>query len=272
MANIFWVEDQSHWINKFKDILTESDFDGGGNTVTVSRFSQAARQKIAEMENTKPPDIAILDANMNGNDEAGFIVSAALRKKWPQLPIIYLSEYSGTAIERDALEQFAATDFIAKHQRNIEEVLCWRIRAALRQSAIATNTGPASDGSSISSGPLTIDLSTWHVYWHGTRLMNPNNPKRPLAPTPRKILRYLVESSPRPVSTDQIAEKLDSDSDKFSYPTYRQHIKVLRHAIGKAQNDVEGFMDLCKSGTGIVTFGDERAYLWKAPSENNIEK
>ncbi len=265
MASIFWVEDQTHWIDKFRDALTSSDFDGEPNTLAIFKFSQAARQKIASTKLDTPPDIAILDASMNGNDDAGFAVSTALRKKWPDLPIIYLSEHSGTKIEHDALEQFSATDFIAKHQRNIEQVLCWRIRAALRHSSISRNVGTRATEKTISSGSLTIDLDTWHVYWHGVRLMNPSNPKRPLAPTPRKILRHLVEISPRPASTEQIADQIDSDPDKFSYSTYRQHIKILRHSMGRAQGDPDGFMALCKSGFGIATFGDGHAYLWNPP-------
>ena len=103
MAAIFWVEDQSHWIKKFSAVLEAEDFDGKPNSLAVYHFAEAARQKIALMDKDSPPDVALLDARMNGNDRAGFTVSNALRKKWPQLPIIYLSEHAGTDIERAAL-------------------------------------------------------------------------------------------------------------------------------------------------------------------------
>jgi DNA-binding response OmpR family regulator len=257
MARIFWVEDQSHWIKKFSAVLEAEDFDGNPNSIDVYHFAEAARQKIALTDKEAAPDVALLDARMNGNDQAGFSVSNALRKKWPHLPIIYLSEHAGTDIERVALEQFSATDFVAKHQHNIEQVLCWRIRAALRLASIDGDLSTSVN--IVASGELTIDLNTWNVYWKGQRLMNPSNARRPLAPTPRKLLRELVESSPRPLNAGQVAERIDSDVEKFSYASYRQHIKTLRRAFDAVD---AGFSDLCTRGEGIVTFGDEGAYCW----------
>ena len=268
MAAIFWVEDQSHWIKKFSAVLENGDFDGHPNTLAIYNFAEAAKQKIALTDKHTPPDVALLDAQMNGNDQAGFSVSTALRKKWPKLPIIYLSEYSGTDIERDALVQFSATDFIAKHQANIEEVLCWRIKAALRQATIGSS-GDQAATDTISSGSLTIDLNNWNVYWKSVRLMNPNNSKRPLAPTPRKILRELVECSPRPLTALQVAERLEADRDKFSYASYRQHIKTLRRAFDSVEGGQGKFSELCNNGFGIVTFGDEGAYYWLPPETSN---
>jgi two-component system OmpR family response regulator len=257
MASIFWVEDQSHWIKKFSAILESEDFDGKPTELAVYPFAEAARQKIALTDKGSPPDVALLDARMNGNDQAGFTVSNALRKKWPELPIIYLSEHAGTDIERAALEQFSAADFIAKHQHNVEQVLCWRIRAVLRQVSIDSDVSTTRDV--ITSGELTIDLNSWNVYWKGQRLMNPSNARRPLAPTPRKLLRELVESSPRPLTAGQVAQRLDSDAERFSYASYRQHIKTLRRAFAVVDGN---FGELCSSGQGIVTFGDEGAYCW----------
>jgi len=263
MAAIFWVEDQSHWIKKFSAVLEAESFDGEPTTLAIFNFAEAARQKIALMPADAPPDVALLDARMNGNDRAGFTVSNALRKKWPKLPIIYLSEHAGTDIERAALEQFSAADFIAKHQNNVEQVLCWRIRAALRQSSI--NDDLSSTLNVVNSGDLTIDLNTWNVYWKGQRLMNPSNARRPLAPMPRKLLRELVQSSPRPLTAGQIAERLDSDGEKFSYASYRQHIKTLRRAFEAVDAQ---FGELCSRGEGIVTFGDEGAYCWIPAGKN----
>ncbi len=263
MAAIFWVEDQSHWIRKFSPVLENEDFDGKPNTLAIFNFAEAARQNIALADKDSPPDVALLDARMNGNDQAGFSVSRALRKKWSQLPIIYLSEHSGTEIERDALEQFAAADFIAKHQHNVEQVLCWRIRAALRQVAIDSDLSGTVN--LVNSGDLTIDLNTWNVYWKSRRLMNPANTRRPLAPMPRKLLRELVGVSPRPLTAAQIAERLDLDVEKFSYASYRQHIKTLRRAFDAVEEVAGCFTERCNNGEGIVTFGDEGAYLWRPP-------
>ena len=257
MASIFWVEDQTHWIKKFSAVLEAEEFDGKPTVLAIYQFAEAARQKIALTGQDSPPDVALLDARMNGNDGAGFTVSNALRKKWPKLPIIYLSEHAGTDIERAALEQFCAADFVAKHQHNIEQVLCWRIRAALRQASIDNDLSDTLNV--VNSGDLTIDLNTWNVYWKGQRLMNPSNARRPLAPMPRKLLRELVATSPRPLTAGQIAERLDSDADKFSYASYRQHIKTLRRAFESVD---AGFGELCSRGEGIVTFGDEGAYCW----------
>ena len=267
MAAIFWVEDQAHWIRKFTPVLEGEDFDGKPNRVSIYHFAEAARQKIALTDVAEPPDVALLDARMNGNDQAGFSVSTALRRKWPKLPIIYLSEHSGTEIERDALERFAAADFIAKHQNNVEQVLCWRIRAALRQQSLDNNLG--STLNVLTSGDLTIDLNTWNVYWKGKRLMNPSNARRPLAPMPRKLLRELVRASPRPLTALQVAERLDLDAERFSYASYRQHIKTLRRAFDAVEASDGEFSRLCASGAGIVTFGDEGAYLWKPPEGNS---
>jgi len=262
MAKIFWVEDQSHWIDKFQATLERADLDGERNTLMVYRFSEAARQQIALMSAEDRPDIALLDARMNGNDQAGFSVSTALHNKWPGLPIIFFSEHSGTAIEKDALSEHQVSDFIAKHQRNVEDVLCWRMRAVLRHKAVNDGAAKASRGDVLSSGDLKLDLDTWEVYWKAARLMNPDNPKRPLAPTPRKILRCLVERSPRPVTTWQIAEYLGVDPDSYSCATYRQHIKTLRRSIDAAEGGTGHFIEQCKNGYGIISCGEQGAYSW----------
>jgi two-component system, OmpR family, response regulator len=131
----------------------------------------------------------------------------------------------------------------------------------LRQAALKGDVAHSVSDSVISSGDLKIDLDTWEVYWQDVKLMNPDNSKRPLAPMPRKILRCLVERSPRPVSTDQVADFLDLDS--FSDATYRQHIKTLRRSLDMAEGGKGSFIEKCKQGCGIATHGEANAYLWK---------
>ncbi len=267
MAVIFWVEDQSHWIDRFRPVLEGTGFDDSPTELRFFRFPAAACQHIRLAGEADRPDLALLDAHMNGDEAAGFSVSRALQHKWPGLPILYLSEHSGTGIERQAFEVTGARDFIAKHQHNIESVLCWRIRAALRHQ-VASRPDSAANPGIVQSGELTLDTTTWEVYWRGTKLMNPANARRPLAPTPRKILRYLVETSPRPLTTWQIAERLEADPDHFSNANYRQHIRTLRRAFDQAMGGQGEFQAQCRSGKGIVTFGDDGAYCWKPFSVN----
>lgn len=263
MARIFWVEDQTHWVEKFKKVLENAELDDKPNQLDIFKFAESAKQHITLAKEQERPNVAILDARMNGLDQAGLSVSKALQRKWPGLPIIFLSEHNGTAIEKEALEQFNVSDFISKHQKNIEEVLCWRIKAVLRQEAMQNMAVQTQLANVIIDGDLKIDLDSWEVYWKGKKLMNPDNSKRPLSPTPRKILRYLVERSPRPVSTFQMAEDLDVDPERYSYATYRQHIKTLRRAFDMAEGGKGTFLEKCKQGVGIVAAGDEGAYCWK---------
>jgi len=260
MAKLLWVEDQSHWVDKFSKTLSETAFDGAKTELTLYRSAEAAKQHIALMQATDEPDLAILDARMNGYDQAGFSVSRSLKKKWPDLPVIFLSELSGTEVEEKAITESEAQDFIAKHQRNIEAVLCWRIKAAINRRA--KRHKPLSKDV-LRSGELEIDLSSWEVFWKNKKLMNPHNPRRPLAPTPRKILHCMVERSPRPLSTEQVADLLGADIERFSYANYRQHIKTLRMAFDSVESSDGAFSELCKKGLGIVTFGDARSYCWK---------
>ncbi|PCI73197.1 MAG: histidine kinase [Gammaproteobacteria bacterium] len=288
MIKLFWVEDQFHWIDRFQSILEKADFSigstydsassedksascGNDNEVEVYRFEESARQVINQsikQNDYQTPDIVILDANMNGDNDAGLSLSKLINRVWPQVPIIFLSEHSGTSTEEKVFANSQTRDFIAKHQENIEKVLCWRIKALLRATSISHLTGsnekaPSDKDNKIKQGELIIDLVTWNVYWYGEKLMNPKNSQRPLAPTPRKILRYLVDASPHPVNTSQMEEKLNLD--RFNYASYRQHIKTLRNSFQNASsnNNQLSFSEICAKGEGIVTFGDDGAYCWK---------
>ncbi|MEX0623167.1 response regulator transcription factor [Saccharospirillum sp.] len=263
MTRIVWVEDQSHWVERFKPTLEATDFNGSPTDVTVFKFAEAACQYIKQCPDDDAPDVALLDAHMGGNSHAGLTVSRALQRRWPDLPVVYLSEHSGTDIEQAAFEQNGTLDFIAKHQRNVEAVLCWRIQAVLRQQRHQPGDMAKTDSDTLRSGSLSIDTRTWEVFWQGHKLMNPSNSRRPLAPTPRKILRFLVEAAPSPLSTWQIADKLDADPERFSYANYRQHIRTLRRAFDQVETGDGGFTDRCREGVGIVTFGDQEAYCWR---------
>ena len=86
MAKLFWVEDQSHWIDRFSTVLENADLDGAPNHLEIFKFPEAAKQRIALMSDEHKPDLALLDAHMNGSDQAGFSVSGPYTKNGPTYP------------------------------------------------------------------------------------------------------------------------------------------------------------------------------------------
>src|SRR5690625_4901281 len=117
MASILWVEDQSHWVDRFTPVLERTMFDQKPTELLVFRFAEAACQHIRLSQ--AAPDLALLDAHMNGDDQAAFSVSRALQRKWPDPPILYLSEPSGTNVEQQAFETPGPAAFMATHKRSI---------------------------------------------------------------------------------------------------------------------------------------------------------
>src|SRR5690625_5009460 len=160
MAGILCVEYQARRVARFTPVLERTPLRRKPTELLVFGFSEAACQHSRLSQ--AGPDLALLDADMHGNDQAGSSVSRALQRKWPDLPSLYLSEHSGTSVEQQAFETTGAVDFIAKHQRNIESVLCWRIGAALRQRALS-QPGIQTAGDVLQSGDLSLDRVTWDV-------------------------------------------------------------------------------------------------------------
>ena len=131
MIKIFWVEDQSHWIDKFRPLLERTDFAPGAegelaaaqhNRLEVFKFSEPAINRIQQTADDDAPHIAILDANLNGNDDGGFSVSKALLKKWPALPIVFLSEQVTDANDTEvAPSQPRGTRYHCGHGNDFEK-------------------------------------------------------------------------------------------------------------------------------------------------------
>lgn len=87
------VDDFEDMRDVISDLLTMHDF----VTVTAGGGREALSFFV-----TRPPDVAIVDLGMPDMD--GFEVARALRARWPDLPIMAFSGYSGAELERRARE------------------------------------------------------------------------------------------------------------------------------------------------------------------------
>ena len=87
-------------------------------------------RQAVETADKEPLDLVCLDIRMPGMD--GFAVLEALHRRWPNLPVLFLSSLDAAHVKVRGLE-LGADDYIVKPFQKAEVLA--RVRAALRRSA-----------------------------------------------------------------------------------------------------------------------------------------
>ena len=161
------------------------------------------------------PDVILLDWMLPG--ESGLVLAkrwrAAARTKG--VPIIMLTA-RGDEMDRVAGLDAGADDYIAK-PFSTKELLA-RIRAVLRRRA------PEQTGGVISAGALSLDSSTYRVFFNDQMLK--------LGPTEFKLLQYFMKHAERVHSRSQLLDKVWGDHVFIEERTVDVHVKRLREALG----------------------------------------
>jgi two-component system, OmpR family, phosphate regulon response regulator PhoB len=161
------------------------------------------------------PDVILLDWMLPG--ESGLV----LAKRWranprtKSVPIIMLTA-RGDEMDRVAGLDAGADDYIAK-PFSTKELLA-RIRAVLRRRA------PEQVGGAVSIGELSLDASTYRVFFNEQMLK--------LGPTEFKLLQYLMTHAERVHSRAQLLDKVWGDHVFIEERTVDVHVKRLREALG----------------------------------------
>ena len=161
------------------------------------------------------PDVILLDWMLPG--ESGLV----LAKRWranprtKAVPIIMVTA-RGDESDRVAGLDAGADDYIAK-PFSTKELLA-RVRAVLRRRA------PEQAGGVVSIGALSLDASTYRVFFHEQLLK--------LGPTEFKLLHYLMNHAERVHSRSQLLDKVWGDHVFIEERTVDVHVKRLREALG----------------------------------------
>lgn len=162
----------------------------------------------------QPPDLVLLDIQMPKYD--GFEVIRRMRTESNAM-ILVLTCCDREDDEVSALD-LGADDFLRKPFRPRQ--LLARIQAAARR-AVATN-GPI-NGSSITVGPVSLDVTRHEVTRNGSRIR--------LTPIESRLLHLLLTHAGQVLTTDTIIERVWGYSEAGDSGLVKTHIRHLRQKV-----------------------------------------
>ena len=204
MSRILVVDDEPLLLRAVSMNLTSRHYD----VVTAATAGAAFAAVVADN-----PDLVILDLGLPDMD--GMAVVRELRVMRPALPIVVLSARTGSHDKVEALD-LGAVDYVTK-PFEINELLA-RVRAALRRPV------GQDDHTTLAVGPNTVDLRNHTV-------TGPDGEPIHLTPTEWRILRALVSSPGRLVSSRELLTAVRGDPDHTESSYLRIYLSQLRRKL-----------------------------------------
>ena len=202
------VEDEPNLLTALKYTLEQEGYD------TLTATNGDSGLNIARV---REPDLVILDVMLPRLD--GFEVCRILRSE-SSVPILMLTA-RGEEADRVVGLELGADDYVTK-PFSMRELLA-RVRNMLRRSSPPTSDRSAEDAEVITSGDLSIDLTS-----HSATLGS-----EPLAMKPREfsLMALLAANRGRAFTRDQILERLWGHDYIGDSRTVDVHIRWLREKI-----------------------------------------
>jgi DNA-binding response OmpR family regulator len=181
-----------------------------GHQVTVAFDGEQTMKRWREQS----PDLVLLDIQMPKFD--GFEVIRRMRGESNALVIVL------TCLDREDDEvralELGADDFLRKPFRPRQ--LLARIQAAARRAVSVS--GPM-NGSSITIGPISLDVSRHEVSRNGARMR--------LTPTESRLLHLLLTHAGQVLTTDTIIERVWGYNEVGDSGLVKTHIRHLRQKV-----------------------------------------
>ena len=202
------VEDEPNLLTALKYTLEQEGYD------TLTATNGDSGLNIARV---REPDLVILDVMLPRLD--GFEVCRILRSE-STVPILMLTA-RGEEADRVVGLELGADDYVTK-PFSMRELLA-RVRNMLRRSSSPSSDRPTEDAEVITSGDLSIDLTS-----HSATLGS-----EPLAMKPREfsLMALLAANRGRAFTRDQILERLWGHDYIGDSRTVDVHIRWLREKI-----------------------------------------
>jgi DNA-binding response OmpR family regulator len=210
---ILIVEDEPSLVFTLKDTLEAEDYD-----VNVVEDGAEAVETVQQFE----PDLMILDLMLP--NVSGYEICKEIRDLKYTFPIIMLTA-KDQEIDKVTGLNLGADDYITK-PFGVKELLA-RIRARLRRANAYSKSGPAE---LLKLGDIKIDLNEGKV-------LKPNQEEEELSTREVEIIEFFLSNANRPISRDDLLEKVWRYEYSTNTRTVDVHISKLRAKIEKNPDD-----------------------------------
>lgn len=237
MAAIFYYEDEEVWRKRYVPVIEANGHRVDSYTRNVEAES-AIRTSI-----TDAPDVAVLDIqDQLRHKNVGFRILKELRRRWPALPVIFLTSYEHGSVEEMKAIQLRANYYINKTRDSSGLFLLAAVEAALE-------SGGSPQLDRYQCGSLASDQGTQSILWKGRDV--------PLTRTEFLIVDFLVRrvGTKQPFEkirrASQIQEASDRDID-FTTPeereqqkqeklrnTLSQHVSAIRRKFERVEKEIQ---------------------------------
>ncbi|WP_234571524.1 response regulator transcription factor [Rhodohalobacter sp. 614A] len=210
---ILIIEDEPSLVFTLKDTLEAESYD-----VTVVTDGAEAVETVKGIE----PDLMILDLmlpNMSGYD-----ICKQIRDLKYTFPIIMLTARD-QEIDKVTGLNIGADDYITK-PFGVKELLA-RIKARLRRANAYTKSGPVEI---LKLGDVKIDLND-------AKVKKPNQEEEELSTREVEIIEFFLANANRPISRDDLLEKVWRYEYSTNTRTVDVHISKLRAKIEQNPDD-----------------------------------
>lgn len=210
---ILIVEDEPSLVFTLKDTLEAEGYD-----VTVVEDGANAVETVQQFE----PDLMILDLMLP--NVSGYEICKEIRDLRYTFPIIMLTAKDQETDKVTGLN-LGADDYITK-PFGVKELLA-RIKARLRRANAYSKSGPAEF---LKLGDIKIDLNDGKV-------LKPNQKEEELSTREVEIIEFFLSNANRPISRDDLLEKVWRYEYSTNTRTVDVHISKLRAKIEKNPDD-----------------------------------
>lgn len=210
---ILIVEDEPSLVFTLKDTLESENYD-----VNVVTDGANAVKTVQQFE----PDLMILDLMLP--NVSGYDICKEIRDLKYTFPIIMLTARD-QEIDKVTGLNIGADDYITK-PFGVKELLA-RIRARLRRANAYSKSGPAEF---LTLGDFKIDLNDGKV-------LKPNQKDEELSTREVEIIEFFLSNANRPISRDDLLEKVWRYEYSTNTRTVDVHISKLRAKIEKNPDD-----------------------------------
>ena len=217
---ILIVEDEPSLVFTLKDTLEAENY-----SVNVVTDGAKAVETVQQFE----PDMMILDLMLP--NVSGYDICKEIRDLKYTFPVIMLTARD-QEIDKVTGLNIGADDYITK-PFGVKELLA-RIRARLRRANAYSKSGPAEF---LTLGDIKIDLNEGKV-------LKPDQREEELSTREVEIIEFFLSNANRPISRDDLLEKVWRYEYSTNTRTVDVHISKLRAKIEKNPDDPKFLMTL----------------------------